>query len=30
VVIDIEAEYSDLALARLSSIEGTIRCRVLF
>jgi len=30
VVIDIEAEYSDLALARLSGIEGTIRCRVLF
>jgi len=30
VVIDIEAEHSELALARLSSIEGTIRCRVLF
>ena len=30
VVIDIDAEYSDLALAKLSSIEGTIRCRVLF
>ena len=30
VVIDIEAEYSDLALARLASIEGTIRSRVLF
>ncbi len=30
VVIDIEAEYSDMALTRLSNIEGTIRCRVLF
>jgi D-3-phosphoglycerate dehydrogenase len=30
VVIDIEAEYSDMALARLANIEGTIRCRVLF
>ena len=30
VVIDIEAEYSDLALSRLAGIEGTIRCRVLF
>jgi D-3-phosphoglycerate dehydrogenase len=30
VVIDIDAEYSDLALAKLSGIEGTIRCRVLF
>ena len=30
VVIDIDAEYSDMALSRLSSIEGTIRCRVLF
>ena len=30
VVIDIEAEYSDMALSRLASIEGTIRCRVLF
>ena len=30
VVIDIDAEYSDVALARLSSIDGTIRCRVLF
>jgi D-3-phosphoglycerate dehydrogenase len=30
VVIDIEAEYSDLALARLANIEGTIRSRVLF
>jgi len=30
VVIDIEAEYSEIALQQLSAIEGTIRCRVLF
>lgn len=30
VVIDIDAEYSDMALQQLLSIEGTIRCRVLF
>jgi D-3-phosphoglycerate dehydrogenase len=30
VVIDIDAEYSDLALGKLASIEGTIRSRVLF
>jgi D-3-phosphoglycerate dehydrogenase len=30
VVIDIDAEYSVLALAKLASIEGTIRSRVLF
>jgi len=30
VVIDIDAEYSDLALEKLAAIEGTIRCRVLF
>ncbi len=30
VVIDIDADYSDVALTKLSSIEGTIRCRVLF
>ena len=30
VVIDVEAEYSDIALARLAAIEGTVRCRVLF
>jgi D-3-phosphoglycerate dehydrogenase len=30
VVIDIDAEYSDLALAKLATIEGTIRSRVLF
>jgi D-3-phosphoglycerate dehydrogenase / 2-oxoglutarate reductase len=30
VVIDVDAEYSDLALSRLAAIEGTIRSRVLF
>jgi D-3-phosphoglycerate dehydrogenase len=30
VVIDVDAEYSDIALAKLASIEGTIRSRVLF
>ncbi len=30
VVIDIDAEYSDLALKKLSEVEGTLRCRVLF
>jgi len=30
VVIDIDADYSDVALAALSAIEGTIRTRVLF
>ena len=30
VVIDIDAEYSDIALSKLASIEGTIRSRVLF
>lgn len=30
VVIDIDAEYSELALEKLSAVEGTIRCRVLF
>lgn len=30
VVIDIDAEYSELALQKLSKIDGTIRCRVLF
>lgn len=30
VVIDIDAEYSDMALAKLANIEGTIRSRVLF
>ncbi len=30
VVIDVDAEYSDIALSRLAAIEGTIRSRVLF
>jgi D-3-phosphoglycerate dehydrogenase len=30
VVIDIDAEYSDMALSKLGGIEGTIRSRVLF
>ncbi len=30
VVIDIDAEYSDLALSKLAVVEGTIRSRVLF
>ena len=30
VVIDIDAEYSELALEKLNEIPGTIRCRVLF
>ena len=30
VVIDIEANYSDAVLDRLSAIPGTLRCRVLF
>ena len=30
VVIDIDAEYSELALKKLAAIEGTIRSRVLF
>ena len=30
VVIDIDAEYSDIALKKLAAIESTIRCRVLF
>ncbi|MFZ5724375.1 MAG: phosphoglycerate dehydrogenase [Pseudomonadota bacterium] len=30
VVIDVEAEYSRLALEKLNGIEGTIRTRVLF
>lgn len=30
VVIDIDAEYSDLAQSKLQAIKGTIRCRVLF
>ncbi|RMN09967.1 D-3-phosphoglycerate dehydrogenase [Pseudomonas savastanoi pv. glycinea] len=30
VVIDVDAEYSDLAQAKLQQIKGTIRSRVLF
>ncbi|MCU1749678.1 phosphoglycerate dehydrogenase [Pseudomonas sp. 6D_7.1_Bac1] len=30
VVIDVDAEYSDLAQEKLQHINGTIRCRVLF
>ncbi|AQQ68938.1 D-3-phosphoglycerate dehydrogenase [Microbulbifer agarilyticus] len=30
VVIDVDAEYSDLALEKLKNIPGTLRCRVLF
>ena len=30
VVIDVDADYSDIALEKLAAIEGAIRCRVLF
>ena len=30
VVMDIDEQYSDLALERLIQVKGTIRCRVLF
>ncbi|MEH6627124.1 MAG: phosphoglycerate dehydrogenase [Motiliproteus sp.] len=30
VVMDIDAEHSDLALKKLQQVPGTIRCRVLF
>ena len=30
VVIDIDAGYSDIALAKLAEVPGTIRSRVLF
>ncbi|MBK8973871.1 MAG: phosphoglycerate dehydrogenase [Hahellaceae bacterium] len=30
VVIDVNKEYSDLAMSKLRSVKGTIRCRVLF
>ena len=30
VVIDVDADYSEVALEKLSQIEGTIRCRRLF
>lgn len=30
VVMDIDVQYSELALARLNEVHGTIKCRVLF
>lgn len=30
VVIDVDSEYSELALQQLREVEGTVRCRVLF
>ncbi len=30
VVIEVDADYSDVALKQLKNIEGTIRCRVLY
>jgi len=30
VVMDIDEQYSDIALKKLNEIHGTIRCRVLF
>ena len=30
VVIDVDADHSDVALRKLSALEGTLRCRVLF
>jgi D-3-phosphoglycerate dehydrogenase len=30
VVIDVDADYSDLAQEKLQTIKGTIRSRVLF
>ncbi|MFT7559614.1 MAG: D-3-phosphoglycerate dehydrogenase [Flavobacteriales bacterium] len=30
VVIDVDREYSEIALKQLREVEGTIRCRVLF
>lgn len=30
VVIDVDADYSDVALEKLKNIDGTLRCRVLF
>jgi len=29
VVIEVDADYSDIALKQLKSVNGTIRCRVL-
>jgi D-3-phosphoglycerate dehydrogenase len=30
VVIDVDSEYSELALKKLKEVEGTMKCRVLF
>lgn len=30
VVVDVDAEYSDLAQEKLQKVKGTIRCRILF
>jgi D-3-phosphoglycerate dehydrogenase len=30
VVIDVDADYSKLALEKLQQVNGTIRCRRLF
>ena len=30
VVLDIDQQYSDIALEKLNKVQGTIRCRVLF
>ena len=30
VVVDVNADYNDVALKQLRNIEGTVRCRVLF
>lgn len=30
VVIDVDAEHSDFAMAKIQDIDGTVRCRVLF
>lgn len=30
VVIDIDAEHSELALSKLQDVEGTMRCRILY
>lgn len=30
VVIDVDRDYSEVALRKLTNVEGTIRCRVLF
>ncbi len=30
VVIDVDKAYGELALTKLKSVKGTIRCRVLF